>query len=348
METIAVPRPIFRLTYNNKDISADLSPYLLQISYTDALTGESDDLQITLTDRDHRWKGAWFPDKGATLALSIGYEGGTLTSCGSFHIDEIELTGPPDTVSIRALAAGANLPLRTANSRAYENVTLRTIASGIAGRHGLALSGSGDALGRTYQRVTQHNEHDLTFLNRLGRAEGIVFKIADGRLVWHTLGALDSANSIVTIRRTEQTTFTFRAKTESVYKACQVSYHNPKTKKLVTHTETVTGVTTGDTLKLVERCETKDQVIARAKAALRNRNGRQVEGSISLPGNPVLCAGGNIQAEGFGVMDGKYQVLKATHTLDRSGGYTTDIELSTTLSHNKDMKNLRNLKRVTK
>ena len=39
------------IKYNNKDISADISKYLKSISYTDNLSGEADDLQITLEDR---------------------------------------------------------------------------------------------------------------------------------------------------------------------------------------------------------------------------------------------------------------------------------------------------------
>lgn len=39
------------IKYNNKDISADISKYLKSISYTDNLSGEADDLQITLEDK---------------------------------------------------------------------------------------------------------------------------------------------------------------------------------------------------------------------------------------------------------------------------------------------------------
>lgn len=57
--------------YNNTDITADLNKYLKSISYTDNLSGEADDLQITLEDRAGLWEAAWMPDKGATLDVSI-------------------------------------------------------------------------------------------------------------------------------------------------------------------------------------------------------------------------------------------------------------------------------------
>ena len=42
--------------YDGKDISNDLEPYLKSISYTDNMSGEADDLQITLMDKDGLWQ----------------------------------------------------------------------------------------------------------------------------------------------------------------------------------------------------------------------------------------------------------------------------------------------------
>ena len=44
------------IKYNNKDISVDISKYLKSISYTDNLSGEADDLQITLEDKAGIWQ----------------------------------------------------------------------------------------------------------------------------------------------------------------------------------------------------------------------------------------------------------------------------------------------------
>lgn len=87
-----VPAPQARIIYEGKDISADISPYLLSVGYTDRLSGESDELELRLEDTDGRWRGDWYPGKGDSLAVSIGYAGQELVSCGSFEIDEIELS----------------------------------------------------------------------------------------------------------------------------------------------------------------------------------------------------------------------------------------------------------------
>lgn len=345
-----VKHPKWVLEYENKDITKDIAPFILQITYTDALQGESDDLQINLEDRDHRWKNGWWPQKGDKVKLLIGYEGEKLTSCGSFSVDEVELNGPPDTVSLRALSAGVNESLRTKNTVAYEKQTMGQIAGGIAKKHALKLTGTiSDAKkNRRPRRITQRDENDLTFLKRLGEQEGVIFKISDDQIVWHDQDLLDAASTVTILDRTDLTRYTFRAKTDQVYKACQVSYHDPKTKKLVTHTEKADGVTTGDTLKLNVRCESKDDAIIKAKAALRGKNGSQVEGTVVLPGAPRLSAGSNIEITGLGVLDGKYQVIKTRHAMTRQNGYTTELDLSTSTATNKSLVNLKNNKSVIK
>jgi hypothetical protein len=349
MEDLRVPQPKWVIEYAGKDISRDIAPYVLDITYTDVLEGESDDLQINLEDRDHRWKNGWFPQKGDVIKLSIGYAGEKLVNCGSFQVDEVELNGPPDTVSLRALAAGVTESLRTRNTVAFENQSLGDIASKVAAKHNLKLVGSISEEKRTHtaRRVTQRHETDLAFLKRIGKAEGVVFTVKGSQLVWHDLDLLDGAADLKTLRRTDLKHFTFRSKTNQVYKACTVSYHDPKTKKLITHTEPAKGVTTGDTLKLIERCESKADAIRKAKAGLRGSNGKQVEGSVTIVGSPRLAAGGNITIKDLGVFDGQYQILKARHNVTRDGGYSTDLDLSTTMAHNKELTNLKNLKKVT-
>lgn len=59
------------IKYNNKDISVDISKYLKSISYTDNLSGEADDLQITLEDKAGIWQSTWIPEKGALLDVML-------------------------------------------------------------------------------------------------------------------------------------------------------------------------------------------------------------------------------------------------------------------------------------
>jgi phage protein D len=124
-----VPHPVFVLSYEQKNITNDITPYVRSVTYTDYLSGQSDELEVELEDADGRWVRHWYPGKGDTLSLKIGYEAAPLLPCGAFEIDEIEFAQPPATVSIRGLATGVKKSVRTRVGRAYENTTLAAIAS---------------------------------------------------------------------------------------------------------------------------------------------------------------------------------------------------------------------------
>jgi phage protein D len=68
---------------------------------------------VELDDTDGRWLDAWYPGKGDTLTLKVGYQGEKLLSCGTFSIDEIEVSSPASVVAIRGVATSVNSALRT-------------------------------------------------------------------------------------------------------------------------------------------------------------------------------------------------------------------------------------------
>jgi len=83
----------------------------------------------------------------------------------------------------------------------------------------------------------------------------------------------------------------------------------------------------GDTLKIVTRGETQEQIDARADAALAEQNDDQTAGNITLVGNPKLVAGSTILLRNLGIFSGKYLIKSSRHSITRGGGYTTSIEV---------------------
>ena len=83
----------------------------------------------------------------------------------------------------------------------------------------------------------------------------------------------------------------------------------------------------GDTLKIVTRGETQEQIDARADAALAEQNDDQTAGNITLVGNPKLVAGSTILLRNLGIFSGKYLIKSSRHSITRGGGYTTSIDV---------------------
>jgi len=331
MET---PKPALKITYNGKDITADVTANLIMAEYTDNTEGKSDEISLQLEDVDAKWIGPWYPGKGNTLTMEFGYVDTAMVSAGVFEIDEVEVQGPPDTITIRAIATGIKKAFRTKSSSAFENQTLRQIAQTIATKHGMTITGTIENI--KFARITQNQEHDLGFLRRISQEYGHIFSIRGSQLVFTSIYDIEKGKAVVSIDRTEMSSHSIRDKTSQVFKAAQVRYHDP-TDKTVKSFRTTTNtnadgvaiddVTQDDILEIRTKAENQKQAELKARAALYRHNSKQQDGSITVEGNPLLLGGNNIELTGMGALSGKFHIMKSTHSIDKSGGYTTIVEV---------------------
>ena len=67
--------PVFTLWYLQKNITTDIAPYVTRVTYSDNIKSESDTIEVELDDTDGRWLDKWYPGKGDTLTLKMGYQG---------------------------------------------------------------------------------------------------------------------------------------------------------------------------------------------------------------------------------------------------------------------------------
>ena len=326
----AIPYPIrsprWALNYSGVDLTADISRMVVAITYGDYLSGLASEAEIEVEDRDRRWQGPWYPALGDQLSLAIGYAGEKLLPCGDFEVDEIELSGPPDTLRLRCLSAYITPALRTRNSIGYENQSLMQIAATVAGKYGLTVVEAPSNPGPIFERVTQNQESDLAFLKRIANENGYDFTVRGSQLIFYTRSALEAAAPVYTIDRTQTIEFSFINRTRLIYQGAEVSYLNPYLKELVSQSASASGVPTGDRLKLVARCENGQQAALKAGAALHLHNMLYLRVAATLPGTTVLVAGNVVSLTGFGAMDGAYLIEAARHRLERRLGYQTAIE----------------------
>ncbi|TCP09234.1 hypothetical protein EV683_1294 [Crenobacter luteus] len=320
-----VEHPVFQIEMAGRQVTADLTPFILRVSYSDYEEDQSDTIDVTVEDTDGRFRGAWYPTMGDRVRLKMGYAGQPLLDCGEFEIDEIELAGPPDTVTIRALAAGVSRPQRTHQGRAYDNTTLAAIAQRVAKRLKLSVVGKIEPIKIT--RVSQIHENDLTFMRRVAADYGYAFSVKGSQMVFYKLAELHQAKAVTVIRRTDMTRYSYRDKLKGVVKQATVTYLNPKTKRKVSHTVRDTRMTaSSDTLKLNSRVESEEQAKAKAEAAIARQNLEGTVATLQLPGNPKLVAGVNFTMADMGALSGDYHVVMSRHEIERGGGYYTEVE----------------------
>lgn len=159
----------------SKDISEDMMKYLLSIEVTDNLSGQVDDMTVTLEDRAQLWQDTWYPEPGSKLDITLYTlnkngvnEGIKELPVGEFEVDEIEINGMPTTVQIKAVNAIADTSLRgIKQNQSWDNISLYKIANDIAWRNGMSLDYEPGAQNNpSYEHVEQSDASDLEFLKK--------------------------------------------------------------------------------------------------------------------------------------------------------------------------------------
>nr|DAE07644.1 MAG TPA: tail protein [Myoviridae sp. ctIyl4] len=331
-----VTRPNFVLTYEQKDITASVEPYLLSFSYTDYLGEQSDELQLHFEDVDGRWLRTWFPEQGDKLSIGCGDQFTGLINWGSFELAEIEwqrnMQGG-DVVSLKALSTGIRRANRTLQPKAYENMMLADIVNVIAARLKLTVSGSIKPI--KIQRITQYQERDVEFLARLAKQYGHTFKIVDKKLVFTRNDALSQQEAVLVMQPENLLSIRLRDLIKGTPDKAVVKGYDAKKKRAIRaerKTQPLRGKakrhTSGDTLKITaNKGESQAETNARADAALQDAQEERCAGNITLFGNALLVAGQVIELQRMGKLSGRYLVKQARHDYSKSRGYITDLEI---------------------
>lgn len=238
------------LTYNDKDITADISNYIESFSFTErAKNGESDDLNIIVENTTGIWSNGWFPERGATLTAQIITENWNqpndyeMLDCGSFEIDDLTDSGPVSTFSIGALSVGITSSIRgESRSQAWENFKLSGLVNEIAERHGFDVFFDSD-YDPVIDRFDQKNESDLEFLIKIAEYIGVNVRLSHNKIIVYQERLYDAQEVSLTLSRNEDgfINHSFRASSADIYAACQVQFLDSKSGKLVTYQYTPDG-----------------------------------------------------------------------------------------------------------
>lgn len=276
----------------SKDISEDISKYFLSLSYTDNLSGQSDDVTLTLEDREQVWRSDWMPELEARLELELHTlnwnsitEGERQYRIGEYQIDEIECNGMPSTVQIKAVSVEADSTLRAdKRNRTWDKVKIQQIASDICSDNGVSLYW--DAQDDTeLDHVEQTDESDLEFLLKLTKNAGLSLKTEPDRLIIFDDAALEAGSAQITIEappKSMLTSYQLKAKTRDIYCKAHVRYMKDKDKEVIEAEFQDPNRSTGKTLEIDEQVENIPEAEKLAKKKLRDANKDAVTASIGM------------------------------------------------------------------
>jgi phage protein D len=217
-----VPQPTWRLWLNQAEVTTAIAPAVLSVVHSDRLEQSAAEVEVRIEDSQQRWQQT-APTRGDTLRLDIGYDDHSIP-CGLFELDEIETSGPPDVMTLKAISAGINQAWRTRVSRKYEGQSLFAIATTIAKAHGVTVVGVPRGLALTeHHRLTQKHETDLQFLRRVANLYNYSFSVRGTQLVFLSRTELEQQPPVAVITRQVCLRFSFGLQAVHTYKSATVS-----------------------------------------------------------------------------------------------------------------------------
>ncbi|MBJ3641499.1 phage late control D family protein, partial [Salmonella enterica subsp. enterica serovar Weltevreden] len=113
--------PDYMLMLDSRDITGNISDRLMSMTLTDNRGFEADQLDLELDDADGK---IVLPRRGAVITLALGWKGQPLFPKGAFTVDEIEHTGAPGRLTIRARSADFRETLNTRREKSWHKTTV--------------------------------------------------------------------------------------------------------------------------------------------------------------------------------------------------------------------------------
>ncbi|CAI8779596.1 phage late control D family protein [Pseudomonas donghuensis] len=319
-------QPVFRVVADGNDITTVINDRLLLLRTSDKPGMESDDFELRIDDRDGA---VTLPARGALIEIHLGYASQTLTRLGCYTVDEVELTGPPDSVVIRGKASDMRGTGKTTRSGSWENIPLQQIVRDIAARNG--WQPACPVLTRVL-RVDQFNESDFNFITRLAKQYDCTAKVGDGiLLVLPRQGgksASGKALGVVGVRRADVTRWQFRLADKGTYKAVQTRHQDKRSGQLMVvdlaSAETPQGLAPVHTDRHLYPDKACAEQVAKAKLAALNRSTASVR--LDMPGRTDLFTERSVELKGFKIgLDGEY-LVESVEQVFTASGWTTTVE----------------------
>ncbi|MNJ34749.1 phage late control protein GPD [compost metagenome] len=319
-------RPVFRFVADGKDITALINDRLLMLRTSDKPGMESDEFELRIDDRD---QAVALPSRGAHIEVLLGYSGKALARLGRYTVDEVELSGPPDTLVIRGKASDMRGSGKTTRSGSWEGVPLQQIVGDLAARNGWQPV---CPVATKVPRIDQLNESDFNFITRLAKQYDCTAKVGDGKLLVLPRQGGQSASGkalgMVSITRQDVSRYQFRLSDKSSQKAVQARHQDKKSGALQTvdlgNEDAPDGLPPVHTDRHIYPNKSAAQQAAKARLAAFNRSTASVR--LEMAGRTDLFAERMIRAQGFkGGLDGEYLVDSVEQVFTQSG-WTTTVE----------------------
>jgi uncharacterized protein len=320
--------PAFRVTLDGQDLTGKIAPRLVSLTLTEARNNEVDQLDIVLDDSDGQLA---IPSRGVKIALQIGWDDTGLVDKGNFTVDEVEHSGAPDLITLRARTADLIDNFRQLQERSFHDTTLGAIVAAIALEHDLKPGIAKSLSVKKIAHVDQAHESDASFLRRLGKQYDAVATVKNDTLLFapasHSRTVSGKELPVFTIKRSSGDQHRYHSAERDSYSGVRAYWHDQKSARRRSVVAGLPG--NSKRLRTTFASESDARTAAIAEWQRIQRGIFSFELLLAL-GAPGLIPQAPVKVTGFKpqIDDTDWVAVKATHTISKSG-FTTHIEAET-------------------
>ncbi|PTB19560.1 late control protein [Trinickia symbiotica] len=322
------PQADYRIIFDGRDLSPLIAPNLINLTLSESRAEEADTLDVVLDDSRNFFA---IPKRGASIKLSIGWLGTALVDKGTFIVDEIEHSGAPDIITVRARSASMTNAMSERRERSWHRETIGSIVDTIASRHSLTAA-VGEQLARIMiEHIDQTHESDMSFLTRLARRFDAVMNVKDMNLLFVPIGEGKSASGkpfeVLRLTRASGDQHRYHIAQRESYSGVRAHWHSNG--KAARKSVVVGGENNRNMKVLPEDYATEAEARAAAEAEFARVQRSQATLSYTLAlGRPELFPELPVTVSGFKpeIDATPWLVKKVTHTIGE-GGFTSSLEL---------------------
>lgn len=329
------PKAAWRVTLDGRDLTSVLEPRLMSLKLSEKRGEAADELEITITDVDGQ---VAIPKEGARLSVALGWERGTgvtlgLVNKGSFKVDEVSWSGPPDLITITARSADMAGRFRTRKSKVWTDTTLGEIVDTIAAENDLQPRCHPDLADKEVTAAEQHNKSDMQFLRDLGRRYDAIASVKGGCLLFSPINAKKTATGkdVPTVhfdRRDRMLGIRVswrRSARENGQDGAEAQWHDQSAAK---RQKAGSGGSNKRRLKRVYASENDANAAADSESKRLKRAAASLDLELAY-GEAIAAPGVRVTVSGFKAeIDAqKWLTSEVEHTMDGRGGFRTSVKL---------------------
>lgn len=215
-----------------KDITQVVNDRFMSMTISDNRGFEADMLELELSDHDGLLE---LPPRNAAIQVAIGWHSSLLVDKGKYLVDEIQFSGAPDRVSIRARSADLKGSLSEKKERSFNQIKLSELVEQIAKAHQLKAVVGTQFKHQTVAHIDQTGESDINLLTRLAREYDAIATVKNGALLFIATGKGKTASGAdippFEITRQSGDSYNFSLAERDNYKAVRAYWHNMNTGK---------------------------------------------------------------------------------------------------------------------